>query len=94
MENFEKKNVNEAICDNELENVAGGMTHIQMDSFGATFQTPAIGCRVRVINGKSCLSCGGTIGKIAMGSASSGVPCEKCNTLILEAYSSDDIEII
>jgi hypothetical protein len=54
--------------------------------------------RVRLINGKSCPSCGGTIGKIALctalGTAYSGVKCEKCGTIILNTYTDKDIEII
>lgn len=90
----QNKKKNNAVSDDALNDVSGGVNYIQMGEFAATFQTQAIGCKVRVINGKSCPSCGGTIGKIALGSASSGVTCEKCNKLILENYTTNDIEII
>ena len=92
------ENEKNAVSDNELKDVSGGagVTYIEFGGFGATFQMGE--SRVRVINGKSCSSCGGTIGKIALctalGTAYSGVKCEKCNTFIVEAYTADDIEII
>ena len=95
-EQIEKKN--DAVSDDALKDVSGGagVTYIEFGGFGATFQMGE--SRVRVINGKSCSSCGGTIGKIALctalGTAYSGVKCEKCGTLILETYTDKDIEII
>lgn len=89
-EQNEKKN--DAVSDDALKDVSGGMNYIEFGGFGATFQMGE--SRVKVINGKSCPSCGGTIGKIPLMPGPSGVKCEKCNTLILESYTSDDIEII
>ena len=93
-EQIEKKN--DAVSDDALKDVTGGMNYIEFGGFGATFQMGE--SRVRLINGKSCSSCGGTIGKIALctalGTAYSGVKCEKCNTFIVETYTADDIEII
>ena len=93
-EQIEKKS--DAVSDDALKDVSGGAAYIEFGGFGATFQMGE--SRVRLINGKSCSSCGGTIGKIALctalGTAYSGVKCEKCNTLIVEAYTADDIEII
>ena len=91
-----KAKENAAVADDELKDVAGGVNYIEFGGFGATFQMGE--SRVRLINGKSCPSCGGTIGKIALctalGTAYSGVKCEKCNTIILETYTDKDIEII
>lgn len=87
-----KANENAAVADEELKDVSGGVNYIEFGGFGATFQMGE--SRVRLINGKSCSSCGGTIGKIALGTAYSGVKCEKCNTFIVETYTADDIEII
>ena len=89
-EQIEKKN--EAVSDDALKDVSGGAAYIEFGGFGATFQMGE--SRVRLINGKSCSSCGGTIGKIALGTAYSGVKCEKCGTIILETYTDKDIEII
>ena len=94
-EQIEKKN--DAVSDDALKDVSGGAAYIEFGGFGATFQMVGES-RVRLINGKSCSSCGGTIGKIALctalGTAYSGVKCEKCGTLILETYTDKDIEII
>ena len=91
-----KAKENAAVADDELEDVSGGVNYIEFGGFGATFQMGE--SRVRLINGKSCSSCGGTIGKIALctalGTAYSGVKCEKCGTIILETYTDKDIEII
>lgn len=91
-----KAKENAAVADDELEDVSGGVNYIEFGGFGATFQMGE--SRVRVINGKSCPSCGGTIGKIALctalGTAYSGVKCEKCGTIILKTYTDKDIEII
>ena len=94
MKNEIKSNENALVVDEELKDVSGGagVTYIEFGGFGATFQMGE--SRVRVINGKSCSSCGGTIGKIALGTAYSGVKCEKCGTIILETYTDKDIEII
>lgn len=82
-----------AVADEALKAVSGGAAYIEFGSSGATFQMGE--SRVRVINGKSCPSCGCTIGKIPMALGSSGgVKCENCGKLILESYTSDDIEII
>lgn len=82
-----------AVADEALKEVSGGMAHVEFGSFGATFQVGE--SRVRVKNGKSCPSCGCTIGKIPMALGSSGgVKCENCGKLILESYTSEDIEII
>ena len=93
-EQIEKKN--DAVSDDALKDVSGGAAYIEFGGFGATFQMGE--SRVRLINGKSCSSCGGTIGKIALitalGTAYSGVKCEKCGTIILETYTDKDIEII
>ena len=83
-----------AVADEELKDIPGGVAEIQTDAFSATFRPVGIACKVKVIHGSSCPSCGGTIGKIPMMSVASGVKCEKCNKLILETYTSDDIEII
>ena len=92
-----KANENAAIADEELKDVSGGVNYIEFGGYGATFQMGGES-RVRLINGKSCSSCGGTIGKIAyltvLGAAYSGVKCEKCSTIILETYTDKDIEII
>jgi hypothetical protein len=96
---FEQLNANEnaTVSDEELNDVSGGAAYIEFGGFGATIQMGGES-RVRLINGKSCSSCGGTIGKIAyltvLGAAYSGVKCEKCNTVIVETYTADDIEII
>ena len=91
-----KANENETVSDEELKEVSGGVNYIEFGGFSATFQMGE--SRVRLINGKSCSSCGGTIGKIALctalGTAYSGVKCEKCGTIILETYTDKDIEII
>ena len=91
-----KANENAAVADEELKDVSGGVNYIEFGGYGATFQMGD--SRVRVINGKRCSSCGGTIGKIALctalGTAYSGVKCEKCGTIILETYTDKDIEII
>lgn len=94
MKNEIKSNENELVADEALKDVSGGagVTYIEFGGFGATFQMGE--SRVRLINGKSCSSCGGTIGKIALGTAYSGVKCEKCGTIILETYTDKDIEII
>ena len=98
MKNEIKSNENALVADEELKDVSGGagVTYIEFGGFGATFQMGE--SRVRLINGKSCSSCGGTIGKIALctalGTAYSGVKCEKCGTIILETYTDKDIEII
>ena len=94
MKNEIKSNENALVADEALKDVSGGagVTYIEFGGFGATFQMGE--SRVRVINGKSCSSCGGTIGKIALGTAYSGVKCEKCGTIILETYTDKDIEII
>ena len=94
MKNEIKSNENALVVDEELKDVSGGagVTYIEFGGFGATFQMGE--SRVRVINGKNCSSCGGTIGKIALGTAYSGVKCEKCGTIILETYTDKDIEII
>ena len=89
-EQNEKKN--DAVSDDALKDVSGGMNYIEFGGFGATFQTADI--RVRVINGKSCPSCGGTIGKIPVTPGPSGVKCEKCGTPILETHTDKDVEII
>jgi predicted RNA-binding Zn-ribbon protein involved in translation (DUF1610 family) len=85
-----------AVADEALKDVSGGTAYIEFGGFGATFQMGE--SRVRLINGKSCPSCGGTIGKIALctalGTAYSGVKCEKCGTIILNTYTDKDIEII
>ena len=87
---------NDVVSDDALKDVSGGTAYIEFGGFGATFQMGE--SRVRLINGKRCSSCGGTIGKIALctalGTAYSGVKCEKCGTLILETYTDKDIEII
>ena len=96
-----KANENEAVSDEALKDVSGGVHYIEFGGYGATFQMMGES-RVRLINGKSCSSCGGTIGKIALctalgtalGTAYSGVKCEKCNTFIVETYTDKDIEII
>ena len=90
--NETKANENEAVSDEALKDVSGGIAHIEFGGFGATFQMGE--SRVKVINGKSCPSCGGTIGMIPLMPGPSGVKCEKCGTLILDSYTSDDIEII
>ena len=87
-----KANENAAVADEELKDVSGGAAYIEFGGFGATFQMGD--SRVRVINGKSCPSCGGTIGKIPLMPGPSGVKCEKCGTIILETYTDKDIEII
>ena len=87
-----KANENAAVADEELKDVSGGVNYIEFGGYGATFQMGE--SRVRVINGKSCLSCGGTIGKIPLMPGPSGVKCEKCGTIILETYTDKDIEII
>ena len=94
MKNEIKSNENALVADEALKDVSGGagVTYIEFGGFGATFQMGE--SRVRLINGKSCSSCGGTIGKIALGTAYSGVKCEKCGTIILETYTDKDIEII
>ena len=98
MKNEIKSNENARVADEALKDVSGGagVTYIEFGGFGATFQMGE--SRVRLINGKSCSSCGGTIGKIALctalGTAYSGVKCEKCGTIILETYTDKDIEII
>ena len=94
MKNEIKSNENALVDDEVLKDVSGGagVTYIEFGGFGATFQMGE--SRVRLINGKSCSSCGGTIGKIALGTAYSGVKCEKCGTIILETYTDKDIEII
>ena len=89
-EQIEKKN--DAVSDDALKDVSGGAAYIEFGGLGATFQMGD--SRVRVINGKSCLSCGGTIGKIPLMPGPSGVKCEKCGTIILETYTDKDIEII
>ena len=92
-----KANETEAVSDEALKDVSGGVHYIEFGGYGATFQMMGES-RVRLINGKSCSSCGGTIGKIALitalGTAYSGVKCEKCGTTILETYTDKDIEII
>ena len=89
-------NENATVSDEELKDVSGGVNYIEFGGYGATFQMGE--SRVRLINGKSCPSCGGTIGKIALctalGTAYSGVKCEKCGTIILNTYTDKDIEII
>ena len=96
MKNEIKSNKNALVADEELKDVSGGAAYIEFGGYGATFQMGE--SRVRLINGKSCSSCGGTIGKIALctalGTAYSGVKCEKCNTFIVESYTADDIQII
>ena len=87
-----KANENAAVADEELKDVSGGVNYIEFGGYGATFQMGD--SRVRVINGKSCPSCGGTIGKIPLMPGPSGVKCEKCVTIILETYTDKDIEII
>ena len=87
-----KANENAAVADEELKDVSGGVNYIEFGGYGATFQMGE--SRVKVINGKSCPSCGGTIGKIPLTPGPSGVKCEKCGTLILETYTDKDIEII
>ena len=89
-EQNEKKN--DAVSDDALKDVSGGAAYIEFGGFGATFQMGE--SRVRVINGKSCPSCGGTIGKIPLMPGPSGVKCEQCGTIILETYTDKDIEII
>ena len=89
-EQIEKKN--DAVSDDALKDVSGGAAYIEFGGFGATFQMGE--SRVRVINGKSCPSCGGTIGKIPLMPGPSGDKCEKCGTIILETYTDKDIEII
>ena len=89
-EQIEKKN--DAVSDDALKDVSGGAAYIEFGGFGATFQMGE--SRFRVINGKSCPSCGGTIGKIPLMPSPSGVKCEKCGTIILETYTDKDIEII
>ena len=89
-EQIEKQN--DAVSDDALKDVSGGAAYLEFGGFGATFQMGE--SRVRVINGKSCPSCGGTIGKIALGPIASAVTCEKCNTVILDTYTDKDIEII
>ena len=94
MKNEIKSNENALVADEALKDVSGGagVTYIEFGGFGATFQMGE--SRVRVINGKSCPSCGGTIGKIPLMPGPSGVKCEKCGTIILETYTDKDIEII
>ena len=94
MKNEIKSNENALVADEALKDVSGGagVTYIEFGGFGATFQMGE--SRVRLINGKSCSSCGGTIGKIALGTAYSGIKCEKCGTIILETSTDKDIEII
>ena len=87
-----KANENEAVSDEALKDVSGGMAYVEFGTVGATFQMGE--SRVRVINGKCCPSCGGTIGKIPLMPGPSGVKCEQCGTLILESYTDKDIEII
>lgn len=89
-EQIEKKN--DAVSDDALKDVSGGAAYIEFGGFGATFQMGE--SRVRVINGKSCPSCGGTIGKIPLMPGVSAVTCEKCNATILDTYTDKDIEII
>ena len=90
------ENKNDVVSDDALEDVSGGVNYIEFGGYGATIQMGE--SRVRLINGKSCSSCGGTIGKIALctalGTAYSGVKCEKCGTIILGTYTDKDIEII
>ena len=86
----EKKN--DAVSDDALKDVSGGAAYIEFGGFGATFQMGE--SRVRVINGKSCSSCGGTIGKIPLAPGPSSVKCEKCGTIILDTYTDKEIEII
>ena len=92
-----KTNENETVSNEELKDVSGGVHYIEFGGYGASFQMMGES-RVRLINGKSCSSCGGTIGKIALctalGTAYSGVKCEKCGTIILETYTDKDIEMI
>ena len=92
MKNEIKENENATVTDEALKDVSGGVNYIEFDSVGATFQMGE--SRVRVINGKSCPSCGGTIGKIMLGPLASAVTCEKCNTIILNSYTDKEIEII
>ena len=87
-----KANENATVADEELKDVSGGAAYIEFGGFGATFQMGE--SRVKVINGKSCPSCGGTIGKIPLTPGPSGVKCEKCGTPILETHTDKDIEII
>ena len=89
-EQIEKKN--DVVSDDALKDVSGGTAYIEFGGYSAPFQMDDI--RVRVINGKSCPSCGGTIGKIPLTPGPSGVKCEKCGTPILETYTDKDIEII
>jgi hypothetical protein len=83
---------NNTIPDEMLKDVSGGMAFVQFGGSGATFQLGE--GRVRIINGKSCPKCGNTIGWISLGNTYSGVKCDGCNTIILESYTSDDIEMI
>jgi ribosomal protein S27E len=90
-EQIEKKN--DVVSDDALKDVSGGGTvYIEFGDSYTPFQTAEI--RVRVINGKSCPSCGGTIGKIPLMPGPSAVKCEKCGTIILETYTDKEIEII
>ena len=89
-EQIEKKN--DAVSDDALKDVSGGAAYIEFGGYSDPFQMGEI--RVRVINGKSCPSCGGTIGKIPLTPGPSGVKCEKCGTPILETHTDEDIEII
>ncbi len=89
-EPIEKKS--DAVSDDALKDVAGGAAYIEFGGYYTSFQTGE--SRVRVINGKSCPKCGNTIGWISLDNKYSGVKCDGCNTIILESYTSDDIEMI
>ena len=89
-EQIEKKN--EAVSDDALKDVSGGVAYIEFGGFGATFQMGE--SRVRVINGKSCLTCGGTIGKIPLMPGPFGVKCANCATTILNSVDESRLEVI
>ena len=101
---FAQLNANGAVSDDELDVVAGGFLGISCpgdEEADADNLMALAGKRVRVLSGKKCTKCHsneGIVGHNALAGSTSGssiyVFCPKCNMVIMNHVSSDDIEVI
>ena len=101
---FDQLNATGVVSDDELDVVAGGFLGISCpgdEEADADNLMALPGKRVRVLSGKKCVKCHsneGIVGHNAIAGTTSGssiyVFCPKCNMVIMNHVSSDDIEVI
>ena len=92
---FAQLNANGAVSDDDLDSVAGGSGIFDCGSDDSI----EVGDRVRLLYGRKCGNCGGTIGKVQRRLNvnkvdNKCVTCENCDSIILTNYSDELIEKI